>query len=888
MSSAIALACLLAGAPAPAVSAVPQRPAVILDASRTFWRFRTVRETEETLVDGKVGHVLLELERDVWSKNPGAFMADKFTVKPQPMVRLPADTPANWMKADFDASAWIRAHGPLFVKSQDVEWKMILMRGEFEVADPARAGGLRLSLTFRGGAVVYLNGDEVARAFMPQGPLDVHASAEPYPTEIFLDKVGYLTWPHDDAEVHQQQVPKRIRALTDFAIPAAKLRKGVNTLAIGIYRAPADPVMWTRRIKRYPSNAYGEGDIKWCRAALLDVQLTAPPGAAVVPNVELVRDRGFKAWNQSIIQNVFLPDYPDPFSTLRPIRLAGVRNGTFAGQVVIGDDRPIRGLRAVVSDVRGPGVLPASAARVRYGVPDGRSKPPFFDSLEDEPLAEVPVYPEHGGAVQPLWVTVSVPPDAPPGDYTGAVTVSAEGVRPLAIPINLTVIDWSLPPIERYTATLDIIQSPESVAMAYDVPLWSEAHFKLLDRTFALLGSLGVKTVYITCIRRTHFGNQHALVRWFRNDEGELTPDLTIVEKYLDVATKHLRGLRGVVLYCWEPPESQGHAGVRTWDKQILITVVDPETGELSERQGPAWGTPECRIFWKRLTDAMTALLKKRGLEDAMLFGLIGDSRPTKVAMDDIANGVPNDRWAIHSHLYCDEWQGHKLGMVSALWGIGCQPGDPSRGYSFGWSNPLWLAYYPREMSMSSTLVEHRTKLENWMGALRGYSAFLDKQHGPRGLGRIGGDFWDVLKDARGRVRGSLAGRYPEAAWGQLNLNFCISSILGKGRNGAVATVRSEAFREGLQEVEARIYVEKALLDDEAKSILGDDLLARCRRALDDRIRFCLHSPGEGEPWYVSSGWNERSRMLFGLAAEISKKLGREPRPNLTPEPRPR
>ena len=60
-----------------------------------------------------------------------------------------------------------------------------------------------------------------------------------------------------------------------------------------------------------------------------------------------------------------------------------------------------------------------------------------------------------------------------------------------------------------------------------------------------------------------------------------------------------------------------------------------------------------------------------------------------------------------------------------------------------------------------------------------------------------------MVKDRRGRLIGTLAGRYPEAAWGQLNLNFCIPYVLGKGREGPVATVRSEAFREGIQELEA-------------------------------------------------------------------------------------
>jgi len=396
--------------------------------------------------------------------------------------------------------------------------------------------------------------------------------------------------------------------------------------------------------------------------------------------------------------------------------------------------------------------------------------------------------------------------------------------------------------------------------------------------------------VFISCIRRTHFGNEHAMVRWIRGDDGELAPDFSIAEKYLDVATKHLGKIPGVILDCWEPPESQGHAGgagtaARTYDKPILITLVDPATGKLKPRQGPAWGTPESKEFWKKLTDGMGAVLKKRGMENSMLFGLIGDARPTKQAMDDICNAVPNARWAVHSHYYCDNWQGYTIGMGIALWGIGVTPVDPRDGYSFGWTNPMWLSYYPREMKMQSSLVEHRTKLERWMAAKRSYTPFVSKGVGPRGLGRIGADFWPVLKDERGRIRGTLAGRYPEAAWGQLNLNFCIPYILGKGKAGPLATVRSEAFRESLQEVEARVYLEKALFDDNAKTILGEDLMVRCRTALDERIRMGLFAEGEGESWYISSDWARRSDLLFGLAAEVAAKYGdKEPQPNLKNE----
>jgi hypothetical protein len=867
---------------------------VILDTT-SFWRFRTVMETPELrLPDGRVEHARVIVKSWV-RKAPRdvAAQPENVTVQKLPTVRLPSETEADWMSVDFDDSTWARLRGPIFQDSTNEQWKLILMRGRFEVSDPGRAGALRLSLAFRGGAVVYLNGQEIARSSLPAGPLDLYALAEPYPDDVYFTDEGYIFPRKDRSPAESARVERRIRRLTDVPLPPHLLRKGVNVLAVALHRSATPSTFYTRF---YRGGTWGhlahEPAAFWTEVALLEVRLTTTPGAAVLPNVARLAGRGFHAWNQSVIQKVFVADYPDPFSPLEPLRLSAVRNATFAGEVVVGDDAPIKGLTAVASDLAGPGTIPASAVQVRYALCDGlvgEGYPPpdkekWFDSLDETPPAESPVYPEHGGALVPIWIAVAVPPDATPGDYTGTVTLRAEGVQPISVPLVVRVIDWTLPPVDEFVTTLDVIQSPESVAMAYDVPLWSDAHFKLLDRTFSILGPMGAKTLYVTAIRRTHFGNEHAMLRWVRGEDGELTPDFSIVEKYLDTALKPIPHPRGVIFYCWEPPESQGHAGQRPWDKPVLISVVDPASGRMSPIVGPALGTPESKVFWKKATDGMLAVLRKRGLEEALLLGLIGDSRPTKVAMDDMACGLNGqDHWALHSHLFCDNWQGHDVRFVNALWGIGIEPRDPSVGYAFGWSNPLWLSYYPREMNTRSTLVEHRVKLETWMGARKGYTPFLAPGTGARGLGRLGGDFWKVAKDRRGRIVGTLAGRYPEAAWGQLNLNFCVSYLLGQGPKGALPTVRSEALRLGLQEVEARIYVERAWLDDEAKTLLGPDLMARIRTVLDERIRMCVDARGEGEPWFIGSGWNSRTEVLFSLAAEISKKLGRAPRPNLTP-----
>ena len=358
---------------------------------------------------------------------------------------------------------------------------------------------------------------------------------------------------------------------------------------------------------------------------------------------------------------------PDMDSKLKPLYMVGCRNGLYSAMVVLTAGAPIEGISAVPGDLTGAGTIAAENVQVFYMRADGRptrrgGKPPF-DSLEEVPPGQCKVMNKGGQVTQPIWIRVSVPKDAKPGDYTGnvKVTTAAKGVN---VPLKLKVYDYELPPVIRFHGRLDVVQSPESVAMAYGVELWSDAHFKLLDRSFRILGEMGSKTLYITAVRRTHFGNEHAMVRWTRDQKGELNPDFTIVEKYLDAAVKHMGKVPGVIFYCWEPIESMGHAGGtgsagRTTDKPIMYTLWDRKRNKLKKRKGPAWGTPASRKFWKKFTDGVVPMLKKHGMEKSLLFGLIGDSRPTKTAMDDICNGIPREmaNWAVHSHHDCPTWK---------------------------------------------------------------------------------------------------------------------------------------------------------------------------------------------------------------------------------------
>jgi hypothetical protein len=79
-------------------------------------------------------------------------------------------------------------------------------------------------------------------------------------------------------------------------------------------------------------------------------------------------------------------------------------------------------------------------------------------------------------------------------------------------------------------------------------------------------------------------------------------------------------------------------------------------------------------------------------------------------------------------------------------------------------------------------------------------------------------------------------------------------------------------IREGAQDLEARIFLEKALLDPDMQARLGEDLAQRCQQLLDDRVRAILLGRTS---WLFVSGGQQRLEKLYALAGEAADKLGK-------------
>jgi glycosyl hydrolase family 123 len=836
------------------------------------------------------------------------------------------DPPSNWPSLEFDDSTWLRA--PALVSAKTPYLARLSLRGRFQVADPSKVEGLKLSLDFHGGAVVWVNGREVARAHVPKGQPAADRVAEAYPETAFVtdsgDLITYDRWKKMKNEHRKSRQALRRRSLDRVAIPSSSLRKGVNVVAIEIVRAPYHKSV---EVKKAPGSGRHPIDLTWYTCRLLGVRLTADEAEGLTPNV--VRLAGLQAWNSNLLVGDFDMDFGASCEALRPIRIVGARGGWFSGKVVVGRDGPLRGLKATMSALCGPGgaTIPPSASQVRYAMPWGTehlarpyggepnpypARPQSLSALTEQPADEIAVRtrkpgrhdlkmpPEVGpvyGAVVPVWVTVKVPRDIASGAYKGTLRIETRDAPPITVPVELSVADWAVPSTDDYRSWIELFQSTDTLSIEYKTPLWSERHFELIAKSMQFMGDIGSRTTYIPLICRTNLGNAESMVRWIPKGDGTYDYDFTVMDRYLDLVEKHIGKPKFVVFNVWDvyiiPKGKKGRGAEENAirylrQKKLLmgegpaVTVLDPKTGATSTVYLPPYTDEKSRALWQPLLEKIREKLRGRGLEKAMMFGLMPDARPSREELDLFNEMAPEVEWVVHSHHGAGATVRGvaRVGYQSRVWNIS-HASDRKRQY--GWNNKTLLVNYMRSRNLLSFPATHwRTMVEQNIAG------------GQRGVGRIGADFWACLFDKRGRRVGRCWNRYPESSWRNLDL---YSAVLAPGADGPIATTRYEILREGVQECEARIYIEQALLDAKMKDALGKELADRCQAALDERIALMLkglsnlHLSGphwyyatkwtsdlglSGHFWFVGSGWQDRTALLFDLAAEVDARLKAE------------
>lgn len=788
--------------------------------------------------------------------------------------------PAHWLKPEFDDAGWVAGPGPFQHLARRHDLALICTRGRFEVTDPSKVSGLTLNLVYRGGVAVFVNGQEVGRGHLPKGDLRASTLAEDYAKEAYVDPDGKLL---GTKSPQKDRLDSRNRQLR-LEIEGALLKPGTNVLAIEVHRAATSELFWKSPMPEVKNGPAGD----WAKVGLDEVSLTAAPGSPIEPSKlgRLVVRPG------NPLVEVFDTEPSDAaVGKLAPVVIPAARNGAFDGVVLVQAPQAIKGLKLAMSDLsQGTSKIPATAVQLRYGKPGHPATPhaaarqpakaQFLGVLAETLPEEVSVPPQTGTATLPVWLTVRVPREAAPGTYEGSLTVSLGGDT-LQVPVRVVVADFILPDPNNFVSFVGLVESPESVALQYNVPLWSDAHFKLLDKAFTFLNQVGNDNVFIPLIAQTNYGNEESMVRWIRQDNGSYQHDFTIVERYLDLVVKHHKAKPTVCFYVWTPAHGGGSFGA-TPDKPgnahpMQFTLLDPKTGKVSTEKGPDWGTAESKPFWKPVFEGLNTRLADRKLDGCLALGVVEDFTPSKQCVDDLEAVAPKAPWVVHSHGHTVQFAGRPVAEIAFVWGHPriVPSSDPQKKY--GWKNPVPRTVYPRYGATVLGALDERCPLGLFHVQTEGMQAA-----GLDGVNRLALDFWAVVKDQRGMKR-SVISRYAQRDRPGPPMLSGGEPLLAAEPTGPVATVRYEALRLGTQEAEARIYIEKALLDNAKRAKVGDALAKRCLEVLDDRVAAILRaSVDNGVSCMASSvSWlsyagtvPERSAKLYQVAAEVQQALG--------------
>lgn len=333
----------------------------------------------------------------------------------------------------------------------------------------------------------------------------------------------------------------------------------------------------------------------------------------------------FQAWVAGVDKRV----YPDSFGRNlkdRRIEIQAARREYVSLQIGVRSPAPVRELRIRIRDLVGSGgTLPAERIRVRYPglIPVDENAQYTPDPLWEAPSVSLSAFQSQG-----VWMDFQVPASLPPGLYEGGLDVLADGRAAAEFALSLQVLPVELPEPPGYHCYLNILVDPSSVARFNKLPLWSEEHWRQLERYVRDLAAHGQKTITAFIVDdpwnsvtgfpvRSLVGWQHS-GQWTASAPDGFTFDFAAFDRWVRMCMD--AGIRDHI-EAWSPL-------VQPHSDHSIVTYTDTNAGH-ARRVRLAAGSAEYRAVWGEFGRAFEEHLRHRGWLDR-----------TYLAFDEIATGV--------------------------------------------------------------------------------------------------------------------------------------------------------------------------------------------------------------------------------------------------------
>ncbi len=222
-----------------------------------------------------------------------------------------------------------------------------------------------------------------------------------------------------------------------------------------------------------------------------------------------------------------------------------------------------------------------------------------------------------------LWVEVDIPRELPAGEYPISFTVSCGEDREERT-FFLTVIGRELPPQKLiYTQWFH----GDCIAEHYQVPVYSEAHWRLLESYLKGAHEDGVNMVLtpvLTPALDTEVGGERPCTQLLGVEkEGESYRfDFSLLERFLELAQA-----------CGIGNFEISHLYTQ-WGAKAAPSIYGVERGERKRLFG--WETPAAgpayRSFLRQLLPRLTDFLRKKGLENRVIFHISDEPEEEQLA----------------------------------------------------------------------------------------------------------------------------------------------------------------------------------------------------------------------------------------------------------------
>lgn len=254
------------------------------------------------------------------------------------------------------------------------------------------------------------------------------------------------------------------------------------------------------------------------------------------------------------------------------------------------------------------------------GIPDNLETSLVADVIDDAKVSSIAA-----NTTQPVWLSITVPADAPAGIYKGSVKILERGKKELGnLNYAVEVIDRTLPAPKEWNFHLDLWQNPDAIARMHNVEKWSEEHMEVMKPYMEMLANAGQKVITSTLIHDPWNSQTYdiysSMIKWTRKRDGSWNYDYSIFDQWVDYMMSF--GIdRLINCYSMIP-----------WN--LKFTYYDEALGKDTVIVAEP-GTPEYKAHWQPMLSDFAKHLKKKGWFDKTTIAM--DERPVDAMQKAIA-----------------------------------------------------------------------------------------------------------------------------------------------------------------------------------------------------------------------------------------------------------